>query len=94
VLALWAAVVSFLVIDPLASSGIGAKGIEVWNSLTNKAWDREAQPYRARVRDWPGTVPLGRDLDRGTPLALLERDAAEPNLVSFGVVVRGFACAV
>jgi hypothetical protein len=37
VLALWAAVVSFLVIDPLASSGIGAKGIELWNRLTNKA---------------------------------------------------------
>jgi hypothetical protein len=36
VLALWAAVVSILVIDPLASGGIGAKGIELWNRLTNK----------------------------------------------------------
>lgn len=33
-MALWAAVVSFLVIDPLASTGIAAKGIVLWNRLT------------------------------------------------------------
>jgi hypothetical protein len=33
---LCAAVVSYLVIDPLASTGIGAKGIELWNRLINR----------------------------------------------------------
>jgi hypothetical protein len=33
---LWAAVVSFLVIDPLASTGVGSKGIALWNKLTNR----------------------------------------------------------
>lgn len=33
----WAAVVSFLVIDPLASTGIGAKGIELWNRLSHRS---------------------------------------------------------
>jgi len=35
-LVLWAALVSFLVIDPLASTGIGAKGIELWNRWFKK----------------------------------------------------------
>ena len=35
-LVLWAALVSFLIIDPLASTGIAAKGMALWNRLTNK----------------------------------------------------------
>jgi hypothetical protein len=31
---LWAALVSFIVIDPLTSTGIGVKGIELWHRLT------------------------------------------------------------
>jgi hypothetical protein len=36
-LVLWAALVSYLVIDPLASTGMGAKGIELCNRLTNRS---------------------------------------------------------
>jgi hypothetical protein len=35
-LVLWTAIVGFLVIDPLAATGIGAKGIELWNGWTKK----------------------------------------------------------
>jgi hypothetical protein len=35
-LVLWAGLVSFLVIDPLASTGIGARGIELWNRCFKK----------------------------------------------------------
>jgi hypothetical protein len=35
-LVLWAALVSALIIDPLASTGIGAKGIEIWNRWIKK----------------------------------------------------------
>ncbi len=34
---LWAALVSLLVIDPHASTGIAAKGIELWNRWFKKA---------------------------------------------------------
>jgi hypothetical protein len=34
--ALWAAIVGFLVVDPLAATGLGAKGIEFWNRWTKK----------------------------------------------------------
>jgi hypothetical protein len=37
VVVLWAGIVGFLVIDPLAATGIGAKGIELWNRWTKKA---------------------------------------------------------
>jgi hypothetical protein len=37
VVALWAAVVAFLVIDPSTSTGIGAKGIALWNRLIKKS---------------------------------------------------------
>ena len=35
-LVLWAALVSFLVIDPLASTAVGAKGIKLWNRWFKK----------------------------------------------------------
>jgi hypothetical protein len=42
-LALWAALVAILVIDPLASTGLAAKGVELWNRLTKP---RASSPLR------------------------------------------------
>jgi hypothetical protein len=33
---LWAAAVGFPVVDPLAATGLGTKGVELWNRWTKK----------------------------------------------------------
>ena len=44
-LLLWAALVSFLIVDPLASTGVGRKGIELWNRHTHNLKSRDSHRH-------------------------------------------------